>query len=308
MYIGIDWGGTKMEVIGLAKTGEELVRHRIATPREDYDGSIRAVQELVALAEARTGRSGSVGIGLPGSANPLTGLIRNSNAWWLNGRPLGRDLEAALGRPVRIANDGNCLAVSEAVDGAGAGAHVVQGMILGTGFGSGIAIDGRSHDGHQGLAGEVGHYSLPWPKEGEYPGPTCWCGRKGCLEMYCSGTGFELDYRTTSGAARKAAEVMELKRAGDATAIAVYNRYVDRLARALTLLIDILDPDVFVLGGGMSNVDELYDDVPKLLMARTNLHSGDDKLVFSDSVVTPIRKARHGDSSGVRGAAFLWKA
>ena len=308
MYIGIDWGGTKMEVIGLAKTGEELVRHRIATPREDYDGSIRAVQELVALAEARTGRSGSVGIGLPGSANPLTGLIRNSNAWWLNGRPLGRDLEAALGRPVRLANDGNCLAVSEAVDGAGAGLDVVVGIILGTGHGGGIAIKGKSHNGFQGLAGEIGHYSLPWPREGEYPGPRCWCGRHGCLEMFCSGTGFELDYRTTTGIARKASEVIALKRAGDPAASAVYDRYVDRLARSLALIIDLVDPDVFVLGGGMSNVDELYDDVPKLLSTRTNLWEGEaSRLVFSDSVATPIRKAMHGDSSGVRGAAFLWR-
>lgn len=307
MYIGIDWGGTKMEVIGLAEDGEELCRFRIPTPREDYDGSIRAVCDLVGSVTQRTGLDGTVGIGLPGSANPLTGLIRNSNAWWLNGKPLGRDLEAALGRPVRIANDGNCLAVSEAVDGAGAGAHVVHAIILGTGFGSGIAVDGRSHDGFQGLGGEIGHFSMPWPREGEYPGPRCWCGRNGCLEMFCSGTGFELDYRTTAGVALKAAEVIEMKRAGDTLASAVYARYVDRLARALAVFIDIVDPDVFVFGGGMSNVDELYVDLPRVLSARTNLYEGGDRLVFSDSVETPIRKARHGDSSGVRGAAFLWR-
>lgn len=308
MHIGIDWGGTKMEVVGLTPAGAEIARHRIATPREDYDGSIRAVVGLVGWVRQRTGLDGTVGVGLPGSPNPLTGLIRNSNAWWLNGRPLGRDLEAALGRPVRIANDGNCLAVSEAVDGAGAGAHVVCGIILGTGHGAGIAIDGRSHAGHQGLSGEIGHYSLPWPKAGEYPGPRCWCGRDGCLELYCSGTGFELDYRTTTGVARKGAEIMALKRAGDPAATAVYGRFVDRLARSLALLIDILDPDVFVLGGGMSNVDELYEDLPRLLGTRTNLHDGADRLVFSDSVATPIRKAVHGDSSGVRGAAFLWRS
>jgi fructokinase len=307
MYIGIDWGGTKMEVIGLDDNGETLVRHRIATPREDYDGSIRAVLDLVGHVRQATGLSGSVGIGLPGSPNPLTGFIRNSNAWWLNGRPLGRDLETALGQPVRIANDGNCLAVSEAIDGAGAGAHVVQGIILGTGFGSGIAIDGRSHDGHQGLGGEIGHFSLPWPTADEVPGPTCWCGRHGCMEMYCSGTGFELDYRTTTGVERRGAAIMDLKRAGDPVAGAVYRRYVDRLSRALAVLIDILDPDVFVFGGGMSNVDELYADVPALLSSRTNLHDGEGRLVFSDSVATPIRKAAHGDSSGVRGAAFLWR-
>lgn len=311
MYIGIDWGGTKMEVIGLTEAGEELCRHRIPTPREDYAASLKAVQDLVAHVESATGRTGSVGIGLPGSPNPLTGLIRNSNAFWLNGQPLGRDLEALLGRPVRLANDGNCLAVSEATDGAGAGCHVVFGMILGTGHGGGIAIDGKSHDGHQGLAGEIGHYSLPWPREGEFPGPKCWCGRRGCLEMYCSGTGFELDYRTSTGHDLKGAEIIKLKRAGDAAAVAVYERYVDRLARSLALIIDIVDPDVFVFGGGMSNVDELYDDLPKLLTTRTNLWDGGDdgagRLVFSDSVATPIRKAKHGDSSGVRGAAFLWK-
>lgn len=311
MYIGIDWGGTKMEVIGLSPAGEELGRHRIATPRQDYAGSIRAVQDLVGFIKQKTGLDGTVGIGLPGSPNPLTGLIRNSNAYWLNGKPLGSDLEQALGQPVRIANDGNCLAVSEAVDGAGAGAHVVMGIILGTGHGAGVAIDGVSHAGHQGLAGEIGHYSIPWPKEGEYPGPKCWCGRYGCLEMYCSGTGFELDYRTTTGTARKGAEVIALKRAGDQAATAVYERFVDRLARSLALIIDIIDPDVFVLGGGMSNVDELYEDVPHQLQLRTNLYEGgkegQGRLVFSDSVATPIRKARHGDSSGVRGAAFLWR-
>jgi len=307
MYIGIDWGGTKMEVIGLAGDGQELCRHRIATPREDYRGSVQAVCDLVGHVRQATGLEGTVGIGLPGSPNPLTGLIRNSNAWWLNGQPLGRDLEAALGQPVRIANDGNCLAVSEAIDGAGAGAHIVHGIILGTGHGSGIAIDGKSHNGHQGLAGEIGHYSLPWPKEGEYPGPQCWCGRQGCLEMFCSGTGFELDYCMATGVERKAVEVIDLKRAGDPAAGATYRRYVDRLARSLALIIDIIDPDVFVLGGGMSNVDELYDDVPRLLRERTNLFAGNGKLVFSDSVETPIRKAKHGDSSGVRGAALLWR-
>lgn len=307
MYIGIDWGGTKMEVIGLSGDGRELCRHRIATPRENYRDSILAVRDLVGHVRQTTGLDGSVGIGLPGSPNPLTGLIRNSNAWWLNGKPLGRDLEAALGQPVRIANDGNCLAVSEAIDGAGAGAHIVHGIILGTGHGSGIAIDGKSHNGHQGLAGEIGHYSLPWPKEGEYPGPRCWCGRQGCLEMFCSGTGFELDYLMATGMERKGAEILSLKRAGDPAAGATYDRYVDRLARSLALIIDIVDPDVFVLGGGMSNVDELYEDLPRLLRTRTNLFEGDGKLVFSDCVETPIRKAKHGDSSGVRGAAFLWR-
>lgn len=297
MLIGIDWGGTKMEVIGLAADGTELVRHRIATPREDYDGSIRAVQDLVAHAEQATGLTGSVGLGIPGSPNPKTGLIRNANSWWLNGRPLARDLEAALGRPVRLSNDANCLAVSEAVDGAGAGAHVVHGIIIGTGHGSGIAIDGKPHDGFQGLGGEIGHYTLPWPKEGETPGPTCWCGRNGCLEMFCSGTGFQADYERSTGSRLAGRDIVALMRAGDPAATATYRRYVDRLARSLALIIDILDPDVFVLGGGMSNVDELYADLPPAIAP----------YVFSDTVETPIRKARFGDSSGVRGAAWLWK-
>ncbi|HUG61768.1 MAG TPA: ROK family protein [Methylomirabilota bacterium] len=298
MLIGIDWGGTKMEVIGLDESGAELVRHRIATPREDYDASILAVRNLVAHAEAETGRVGTVGLGIPGSPNPKTGLVRNANSWWLNGRPLGRDLEAALGRPVRLSNDANCLAVSEAVDGAGAGCHVVHGIIIGTGHGSGIAIDGRPHDGFQGLAGEIGHYTLPWPKEGEAPGPRCWCGRRGCLEMFCSGTGFQADYERATGHRLLGRDIVQRMRAGEAAAVATYRRYVDRLARSLALLIDILDPDLFVLGGGMSNVDELYADLPVAI----------GPYVFSDIVETPIRKAKFGDSSGVRGAAWLWKA
>ncbi|WP_181702593.1 ROK family protein [Chthonobacter albigriseus] len=297
MLIGIDWGGTKMEVIGLSDQGQELVRHRIPTPREDYEGSIRAVVDLVGHAEQATGLTGHVGLGIPGSPNPKTGLIRNANSWWLNGKPLGRDLEQALGRPVRLSNDANCLAVSEAVDGAGAGCHVVHGIIIGTGHGSGIAIDGRPHNGFQGLGGEIGHYSLPWPKEGEYPGPKCWCGRTGCLEMYCSGTGFQDDYERATGTRLSGREIVAKMRADDPDAKASYGRYADRLARSLALIIDILDPDVFVLGGGMSNVDELYDDLPRLMTP----------YVFSDSVETPIRKAKFGDSSGVRGAAWLWK-
>ncbi len=298
MLIGIDWGGTKMEVIGLGEDGAELVRHRIPTPREDYDASIRAVQDLVAHAEGVTGLTGTVGLGIPGSPNPRTGLIRNANSWWLNGRPLAADLEQALGRPVRLSNDGNCLAVSEAVDGAGAGCHVVHGVIIGTGHGSGIAIDGRPHDGFQGLGGEIGHYTLPWPKEGEVPGPRCWCGRDGCLEMFCSGTGFQADYERATGKAPKGAEIVARMRAGEPAALASYRRYVDRLARSLALIVDILDPDVFVLGGGMSNVDELYRDLPPAIAP----------YVFADEVATPIRRAVHGDSSGVRGAAWLWKA
>jgi fructokinase len=299
MLIGIDWGGTKMEVIGLDPGGAELARHRVPTPREDYEGSLRVVADLVRHVEQATGRTGSVGIGMPGSENPKTGLIRNANSWWLNGRPLRKDLEAVLGRPVRLQNDANCLAVSEAVDGAGAGAHVVHGIILGTGHGSGIAIDGRPHTGFQGLAGEIGHYSLPWPKgPEEYPGPACWCGRSGCLDMLCAGTGFELEHKRRTGADLRGPEIVARMRTGDAEARLTYEIYADRVARSLAMLVDILDPDVFVLGGGMSNVEELYDDLPRLIAP----------YVFADTVATPIRKAKHGDSSGVRGAAWLWKA
>lgn len=299
MLIGIDWGGTKMEVIALSPEGAELFRRRVPTPREDYDGSIRAVQDLVASAETATGQTGTVGIGMPGSENPRTGLIRNANSWWLNGRPLRLDLEAALGRPVRLQNDANCFAVSEAVDGAGAGAKVVHGLILGTGHGSGLAIDAEPHGGFQGLGGEIGHYSLPWPKgPEEWPGPKCWCGRTGCLEMFCSGVGFEHEHQRRTGVSLKGRDIVERMRAGDGEARRTFDIYADRLARSLAVIIDIVDPDVIVFGGGMSNVDELYEVLPRIV----------PPYVFADAVETPIRKAKFGDSSGVRGAAWLWKA
>lgn len=296
MFIGIDWGGTKMEVVALDHHGQERARKRVATPTT-YADCLAAVADLVGAAEQQAGETGTVGLGIPGSPNPLSGLVRNSNAVVLNGKPLGRDLEARLGRPVRIANDANCLAVSEAVDGAGQGLHAVFGIIIGTGHGGGLALDGRVHAGFQGLAAEVGHYPLPWMKPEEYPGHLCWCGKRGCLEQYACGTGLELDYRLSTGAERKARDIIADKRAGDASALAVYERFADRLARSLALLTNIVDPDVFVLGGGMSNVDELYDDVPPRVA----------EYLFGDTFKTPIRKARHGDSSGVRGAAFLWK-
>jgi fructokinase len=297
MLIGIDWGGTKMEVIALDRDGATRARHRIATPTSGYDACIRAVQELVAAAEQTAGDKGTIGIGIPGSPNPRTGIVRNSNAVLLNGRPLGRDLEDALGRPVRLANDANCLAVSEAVDGAGKDAEVVFGIIVGTGHGGGLAIGKRVHAGYQGVAAEIGHYPLPWMKAEEFPGHRCWCGKNGCLDMYACGTGLELDYRTTTGIDRRGRDIISDKRAGDPVATAVYGRFVDRLARSLALLTNVVDPDVFVLGGGMSNVDEIYDELPPLIV----------NYLFGDSFVTPIRKAIHGDSSGVRGAAWLWK-
>jgi fructokinase len=297
MLIGIDVGGTKMEVLALDRDGFELARKRVSTPRGDYDATVQAVVDLVGYCEQATGQEGSVGLGIPGSPNPQTGLVRNANSTWLNGRPFGADLTAALGKPVRLSNDANCLAVSEAVDGAGVGAHLVFGVILGTGNGGGIAIDGRVHDGLQGVAAEMGHIPLPWMTAEEFPGRECWCGRRGCLEKYISGTGFRLDYLEATGEDRDGHAIVTAMRAGEPAAVANYERYVDRLARALGVIIDILDPDVFVLGGGMSNVDEIYRDLPGLIPQH----------VFADSAETPVRKAKHGDSSGVRGAAWLWK-
>lgn len=297
MYFGIDWGGTKMEIVALTPAGSVAARHRLPTPTGGYTQALEAVKSLVAEAERQAGTTGTVGIGIPGSPSPQTGLVRNSNVVVLNGKPLGRDLEALIGRPVRIANDANCLAVSEAVDGAGAGAHVVFGVIIGTGHGGGIAMDGRVHAGFQGFAAEIGHYPLPWMKANEYPGPKCWCGKHGCLEMFACGTGFERDHFECAGEVRKGAEIIAAMRAGDQASRATYERFADRLARSLALLVNIIDPDVFVLGGGMSNIDELYADLPQLIPA----------YIFGDGFATPIRKAVHGDSSGVRGAAWLWK-
>lgn len=295
LRIGLDWGGTKIEAIVLDREGRERARRRVSTPR-DYDASIATGRDLVLAVEAEVGGKGTVGIGLPGSPSPATGLIRNANSVWLNGRPFGRDLSAALDRPVKIENDANCFAVSEAVDGAGAGRRVVVGVIIGTGCGSGIAIGGEALTGHNGIAGEMGHASLPNMREGEWPGPRCWCGRHGCLEVFVSGTGFADDHARVTGKPAKAAEIVAAMRAGDPEAEATYRRYADRLARGLAMVGGIVDPDVFVLGGGMSNVEELYRDLPGLTAG----------YAFSDTFTTPIVKAAHGDSSGVRGAAWLW--
>jgi fructokinase len=298
MLIGIDWGGTKIEAIGLSPEGEVLDRRRTATPKGDYDGCIAAIADLVTGIEATTGKRGTVGVGVPGAISPRTGLIMNANSTWNNGRRLDKDLEAALAREVRVENDANCFAVSEAVDGAGAGASVVWGVIIGTGAGSGIAIDGRVLGGRNRITGEWGHNPLPRPRDDERPGPPCFCGRHGCNETFVSGTGFERDYRERTGRSLPGPEIMALKRAGDPAALACYQAYLDRLGRAVASAVNLLDPDVIVLGGGMSNVDELYEELP----ARIEPH------VFSDSFTTPVLKHRHGDSSGVRGAAWLWKA
>jgi fructokinase len=296
MRLGIDWGGTKMEIIALGETGEELFRKRVPTPRDDYDACIAAVKNLVQSAETATSNTGTLGIGIPGSLSPQTGLVKNSNATWLNGMPLDRDIERALQRPVKIQNDANCLAVSEATDGAGSGMSVVHAIIIGTGAGSGIAINGKAHRGANGIAGEWGAITVPWIPAKDFPGPDCWIGHKGAIEHWCSGTGFQADYQQRTGVFRKGTEIIELKRQGDTLANDVYSAFVDRLGRALAMSANLLDPDVFVLGGGMSNIEELYEDLPDAMVP----------YIFSDRYDTIIRKAFHGDSSGVRGAAWLW--
>jgi len=296
MRLGIDWGGTKIEIIALSEKGEELYRKRLDTPKGDYEGCLQAVKQLVDAAEEATGETGTLGLGIPGSLSPRTGLVKNANSVWMNGMPLDKDLQRVLNRPVRIQNDANCLAVSEATDGAGAGAHLVHAIIIGTGSGSGIAIDAKAHLGANGIGGEWGGITVPWLKPEEYPGPDSWIGHKGVIDHWCSGTGFQHDYRERTGNALKGHEIMSLKRSGDETATAVYDAYVSRLARALAMSANLLDPDVFVLGGGMSNIDELYEDLPAVMAP----------YIFSDTFETPIRKAVHGDSSGVRGAAWLW--
>ena len=295
MLIGIDWGGTKMEAVALGDGGETLARWRVPTPRDDYDACIAAAADLVHRLERALDRTGTVGIGIPGALSPATGLIKNANSVWLNGRRLDHDMERAVGRPVRIENDANCFALSEAIDGAGAGAHVVWAVILGTGAGSGIAIDGRVLVGPHRIAGEWGHNPLPWPRDDERPGPACFCGRQGCLETFISGTGFAADHRRRTGIAMAAEEIVRRMRAGNVDAKASYERYVGRLARGMAHVIHILDPDVIVIGGGMSDVEELYRDLPPNIAP----------WVFSDGFRTPILRNRHGASSGVRGAAWL---
>lgn len=295
--IGVDFGGTKIEAAALDEGGAIFARVRRPNPG-GYDAALETLKELVAEVEAKAGLAiPRIGIGAPGSVSPVSGLMRNSNSTWMNGRPFAQDLAAILGKDVRLTNDANCLAVSEAApDGAGAGARMVFAGILGTGCGGGLAIDGAVVDGANGVAGEWGHTPLPWPRPEEYPGPRCWCGRHGCLELWISGTGLRQDYEAHAGARPPGEEIIRRARSGDATATAALDRYVDRLARALAVVVDIVDPDAIVLGGGMSNTDELYARLPPLI----------EKYAFTDTFTTPIRKALHGDSSGVRGAAWLW--
>jgi fructokinase len=298
--IGIDLGGTKIEAIALADNvtgaGTALLRHRVPTPAGDYAGILKAVAELVVFTESKAGQSGTVGIATPGAISPATGLLKNSNSTALNGKPLDRDLEACLGRQIRMENDANCLALSEAVDGAAANARVVFGVILGTGVGGGVVIDRQVHVGRNKIAGEWGHNPLPWARADELPGPHCYCGKRGCIETFLSGSGLTRDYRARSGRQKTAVAIAEAATAGDPLAKQCLDLYRDRLARSLASIINVLDPDMIVLGGGLSNLACLYPGLPALLSSYT----------FSADAGTPIVQAMHGDSSGVRGAAWLW--
>ncbi|MEX0659495.1 MAG: ROK family protein [Egibacteraceae bacterium] len=298
MRIGIDLGGTKIEGIALADDGRELGRHRVPTPRDDYPATLAAVAGMVRRLESEIGEPATVGLGMPGSLSPTTGRVRNANSVWLIGQPIDRDLAAELGREVRCANDANCLAVSEATDGAGAGARVVFAVILGTGVGAGITVDGALVAGRNGVAGEWGHNPLPWATGEEVPGPHCYCGRRGCLETWLSGPALARDHARATGQQLAAPAIAEAAEAGDRAADATLDRYVNRLARGLAHVAHVCDPDVFVLAGGVSNIRRLYEQAPALLPQWT----------FGGEADTPIEQAVHGDSSGVRGAAGLWPA
>ncbi len=296
LRIGIDLGGTKIEVIALGAAGQELARHRVPTPQGDYAATLAAVVGLVERVERETGRRGTVGVGTPGALSRVSGLIKNANSTCLIGEPLKDDLQALLGREVRVANDANCFALSEAVDGAGRGAQVVFGVILGTGVGAGIVVNGRALDGANGIAGEWGHNPLPLPAGDDLPLPACYCGRAGCIETYLSGPGLAMDHARCSGELARPEGIVAGAAESDPACEASLARYEQRLARALAGVINILDPDVIVLGGGLSNIERLYQRVPSLWCPH----------VFSDHVATRLVQARHGDSSGVRGAAWLW--
>lgn len=301
MRIGIDLGGTKIEVVALDDGGKILFRKRVPTPRGDYSATLSAIASLVEDAESATGQAGSVGVGIPGTLSPVTGKVKNANSTWLNGQFFDADLSQLLGREVKVANDANCLAVSEAVDGAGAGEKVVFAVIIGTGCGAGIAINGQVHSGGNGVAGEWGHNPLPWQDEQDRQflvAETCYCGLSGCTELFVSGTGFMADYYKLSGKQKDGLEIVQLALSGDKFAEIAMDNYLNRLAKALAQAINMLDPDVIVLGGGMSNVDILYEQLPDRIR----------KWVFGRECDTPIRKAIHGDSSGVRGAAWLFSA
>ncbi len=295
MRIGIDIGGTKIEAIALGRDGAALVRRRVPTPAGNYRGILDAVADLVLSAEQYLARQGTVGVASPGAISPRSGLVKNSNSTVLNGKPLDRDLADRLGRSVRIENDANCFALSEAVDGAAAGARVVFGVILGTGVGGGLVVDQKIVGGRNRIAGEWGHNPLPWPRDDERPGPACYCGKAGCIETFLSGPALARDCLARTGRQLTAEEIARAADDDDPEARQCLAAYEDRLARSLATVVNVLDPDVIVLGGGLSNL-ALYAALPALL----------GRYVFSDGVDTPIVPAVHGDSSGVRGAAWLW--
>jgi fructokinase len=296
--LGIDLGGTKISIIAMRPDGHVLHHARRPTPRHDYEGVIAAIAGLVRAAEDAIGAASAlpVGIGMPGSISPATGRVQNANSTWLNGRAFAKDLQAALQRPVRLANDANCLALSEATDGAAAGADTVFGVILGTGCGGGLVHAGRIIAGRNRIGGEWGHNPLPWPRQEEWPGPRCWCGRRGCLETWISGSGLERDFREMTGRALKGEDIVAAASSGDAAAREALARHADRLARGLAHVVNIFDPEVIVIGGGLSALPGLIEDLPE----RMRPH------VFADAPRLTIRRARHGPDSGVRGAARLW--
>lgn len=297
IHIGVDLGGTKIEAIALDFSGDVLARRRVATPAHDYEEIVRAVAALVRDIELETDRRGTVGVGAPGSISTHTGLVKGSNTQVVNGRPLDVDLSKALGRPVRVENDANCFALSEAVDGAGQGARVVFGVILGTGVGGGLVVDGRLVTGRNRIGGEWGHTPLPWMTPDEFPGARCFCGHDGCIETFLSGPGLSRDYARRSSASVDGEEIVRRAEGGERAALDALEAYQDRLARALAMVIDILDPDAVVLGGGVSNISRLYPG----LRERVARHA------FTDALDTNILRNVHGDSGGVRGAAWLWR-
>jgi len=296
MRIGVDLGGTKIEIVALDDAGRTLVRRRVPTPAYDYDAIVRAIAQLVEDVEDELATRASVGVATPGSARGVRGVMQNANSTVLIGKPLGRDLSERLGREVRIANDANCFALSEAVDGAASSASRIFGVILGTGVGGGIAIERRVIEGLNGIAGEWGHNPLPWPRPSELPGPACYCGKRGCIETFLSGPALARDHLAHGGPASDAKALAQAAATGNLAAAATLERYVDRLARALATVINVLDPDAVVLGGGLSNLELLYDELPVRLPA----------YIFCAAPRTPVLRAAHGDSSGVRGAAWLW--
>jgi fructokinase len=296
LRIGLDLGGSKIEGILLSPEATALARYRVATPRDDYGATIAAIVDLTSKLMQGVTTEATIGIAVPGSISPHTGLMQNANSTWLNGQPFDRDLTVALARPVRLANDANCFALSEAIDGAAKNARIVFGVILGTGCGSGLVVNGRPLDGPRGIGGEWGHNPLPWATPDEYPGPSCWCGRKGCLETWVSGPGMAADHTRVTGETHTAIEIAARAKAGNAAAMATLSRHADRLARGLAHVVNIIDPDVLVLGGGLSQLSHLYELLPQLMGPH----------IFADRGSVVIKAPKWGDASGSRGAARLW--